>query len=113
MTTKTEIRFYLDENVENQIAKGLRTRGIDVMTTAESGHMGWKDEEHLAFGLAERRIIFTHDDDFLRLHNQGKPHAGIVYCKQQTRTVKQILRGLILIYEILQPEDMANHLERL
>jgi predicted nuclease of predicted toxin-antitoxin system len=109
----TEIRFYLDENVDNQIAKGLRTRQIDVLTTAEAEHRGWKDEEHLAFALKEGRVIFTQDSDFLKLHAQGKQHAGIIYCKPQTRTHKQILRGLILIYEILQPEDMANHIERI
>src|SRR5664279_5449150 len=96
--TKTEIRFYLDENVSYQIARGLRTRGIDVLTTAEAGHIGWKDEEHLTFAFAEQRVIITQDRDYLRLDAQGKPHAGIAYYKPQTRTLKQILRGLILIY---------------
>jgi predicted nuclease of predicted toxin-antitoxin system len=109
----SEIRFYLDENVDSQVAKGLRTRQIDVLTTAEAEHRGWKDEEHLTFALQEGRVIFTQDSDFLKLHAAGKPHAGIVYCKPQTCTLKQIIRGLILIYEILQPEDMHNHIEHL
>ena len=109
----TEIRFYLDENADNQIAKGLRANRIDVLTTAEAGHIGWTDEEHLDFALAEKRVIFTQDRDFLRLHAQRRQHAGIVYCKQRTRTIKQILRGLILIYEILTPEDMQNNIEHL
>ncbi len=113
MTTKVEIRFYLDENVENQIAKGLRTLQIDALTTAEANHIGWKDEEHLAFALAEQRVIVTQDSDFLKLHAHGHPHAGIAYYKPQTRTPKQILRGLLLIYEILQPRDMKNHIEYL
>ena len=113
MTTKTEIRFYLDENVDNQVAKGLRTRKIDVLTTAEADHIGWKDEQHLAFALEERRVIVTQDRDFLRLDTQGLPHAGIVYYKPQTRMLKQILRGLILICEVLEPEDMENRVERI
>jgi predicted nuclease of predicted toxin-antitoxin system len=107
----TEIRFYLDENVDNQITKGLRAYRIHVLTTAEAGLIGWKDEQHLAFALAEGCVIFTQDRDFLRLHAQGRQHAGIIYCKQQTRTIKQILRGLILIYEILELEDMRNNVE--
>jgi predicted nuclease of predicted toxin-antitoxin system len=113
MTTKPEIRFYLDENVENQIAKGLRTRSIDALTTGEADHMGWKDEQHLAFARSEQCVIVTQDTDFLKLHAQGQPHAGIAYYKAQMRTPKQILRGLLLIYELLQPEDMKNHIEYL
>lgn len=108
-----KIRFYLDENVDNDIAKGLRTREINVITTAEANHIGWTDAEHLAFALKENRVIFTHDSDFLRFHAQGHKHCGIVYCKSQTRTLKQIIRGLILIYELLQLEDMENRIERL
>ena len=109
----TDIRFYLDENVENQIAKGLRTRQIDVLTTGEADHIGWKDIQHLVFALAEQRVIVTQDSDFLKLHAQGQEHAGIVYYKPQAHTPKQILRRLLLIYEIFEPEDMKNHLEYL
>ena len=113
MMTRIEIRFYLDENVENQIAKSLRTRSIDVLTTHEADHIGWKDEQHLEFARVEQRVIVTQDTDFLKLHAEEHPHAGIVYYKPQTRTPKQILRELLVIYEILQPEDMKNHIEYL
>ncbi len=111
--TQNRIRFYLDEHIDKQIAKGLRTRQIDVLTTVEAGRMGHKDHEHLAFALAEQRVMVTQDADFLILHAQGEPHAGIIYYKPQTRTVKQVLRGLILIYEILEAADMKNHIERI
>ncbi len=113
MMTPNEIRFYFDENVKTLVAKGLRTRGIDVLTTADAGHIGWRDEAHLAFAQAENRVIVTQDADFLRLHASGHLHAGIVYYKPQARTVKQILRGLILIWEILDSDDMKNHIEHL
>jgi hypothetical protein len=94
------IRFYLDEN--------LRNRGIDVVTTPEAGNMGLDDEGHLAFALAEGRVIVTQDGDFLGLARKGMPHAGIVYSEPRSRTVKEIIRGLILIYEVLIPDDMRN-----
>jgi hypothetical protein len=37
------IRFYLDENITNEIAEGLRTLGIDVLTTSEAEKMGASD----------------------------------------------------------------------
>lgn len=49
----------------------------------------------------------------LRLHDRGFPHAGIAYCAQRSRTVKQMLRQLMAIYRDLTPEDMMNHVEYL
>jgi predicted nuclease of predicted toxin-antitoxin system len=108
---KINIRFYTDENVENQISVGLRTRQIDVITTPEAGTMGFSDAEHVAFALAERRVIITQDADFIILASQGMEHAGIVYYKPQSRTTKQIIRGLLRLYEQLSAEDMLNRVE--
>jgi predicted nuclease of predicted toxin-antitoxin system len=105
------IRFHLDEHIHPAVANGLRRRGIDVTTAADAGLRGATDEEHLAFARAERRVIVTHDDDDLRLHQQGIPHAGIVYCRQQTRSIGEMLRTLILIWAVLTPEEMENHVE--
>jgi predicted nuclease of predicted toxin-antitoxin system len=113
MATKNRIRFYLDENVDKQVAVGLRTRGVDVQTPSAAGNLGREDQEHLVYARDEGRVIITQDADFLRLHAQGQHHAGIVYYKPQTRTIKQILRRLLLIYEVLQSEDMQDHIEYL
>jgi predicted nuclease of predicted toxin-antitoxin system len=63
-----QIKFHLDENVSNAVAEGLRRRGIDVTTTPEQTLMGASDPEQLAFALKQQRVIFTQDDDFLKLH---------------------------------------------
>jgi len=104
------IRFYMDEHVPRAVTAGLRRRGVDVVTTQEAGLHPASDEQHLVFALQEGRVIFTQDADFLRLHAAGVPHGGIVYVRQQT-PVSQMLRGLMLIHDVLAPEDMANHVE--
>jgi predicted nuclease of predicted toxin-antitoxin system len=76
------IRFHLDENVDPAIAEGLRRHGIDVTTTPDAGLLHAPDEDHIAFGIAHRRVVFTQDQDFLRLHAAGRPHAGIAFCHQ-------------------------------
>ena len=53
------IKFYTDEHVPNAVVKGLRLRGIDVLTTKEANRLGATDDEHLAFANKEGRIIFT------------------------------------------------------
>lgn len=106
-----EIKFYLDENVANAVANGLRHRNIDVLTTPEANNIGADDKTQLQFALDEERVIVTQDDDMLRLASENIEHAGIAYYKPQTRTVKQILQALNLIYEVLTPEEMYNHIE--
>jgi predicted nuclease of predicted toxin-antitoxin system len=88
------IRFHLDENCPNSIAEGLRRRGIDVTTTPEVGLRGAVDEDQLAGCLAEGRVLFSYDDDMLRLAATGVPHAGIVYCQQRRRKIGEIVRGV-------------------
>ncbi len=71
------VRFHLDEHISFHIAAGLRRRKIDVTTPADSGLIGATDMEHLVFASAQRRVVVTHDGDFLRLHAQGVAHTGI------------------------------------
>ena len=71
------IRFHLDECCDPAIAAGLRRRNIDVTTTHEAGLIQAEDEAQAAYGLAESRVVFTHDADFLRLQTKGLPHAGM------------------------------------
>jgi hypothetical protein len=104
------VNFYLDEHVPRAVVSGLRRRGVDVLTLQEAGMLGAEDEAHLALATQQGRVIFTQDADFLRLHATGIEHAGIVYVPQHT-PVGYILRGLMLIYEVLEPEDMKNRLE--
>jgi predicted nuclease of predicted toxin-antitoxin system len=105
------IRFHLDENCPKAIAGGLRRQGIEVTTTPEAGLLGEVDEEQTAYALSERRVIFTQDRDFLRINAAGIPHAGIVYCEKDTRSIGNIITALILIWEIYEPEELVNRVE--
>jgi len=107
------LRFHLDEVCDPRIAAGLRQRGVDVSTTAEAKLFGAPDEEHLAYGRMQWRVIVTHDADSLRLHAAGIMHAGIVYSPQQARPLGELIRLLVLIWELLEPGEMQNHVEYL
>ena len=80
-------------------------------TTVDAGLLGAPDTTHVAFAVAEGRVIVTNDADFLRLHDQGVAHPGIVYYHQQNRSVGEIIRALELIWEILEPDEIANRVE--
>jgi predicted nuclease of predicted toxin-antitoxin system len=105
------IQFHLDENCHRAIAEGLRRRGVDVTTTPGAGLLTAADEEQLAYCLEHGRIVFTQDRDFLRLHAAGTSHSGIVYCDKDTRSIGEIIQGLVLIWETIEPAQMARHVE--
>ena len=107
------IRFHLDEHCDPAIAEGLRRHGIDVTTTPEADLRGAADEEHIAYALANGRVIFTQDRDFLRNNAVGMPHAGLAYCRQQSRSLGEIIDSLALIWELLEPGEMAGRVEYL
>lgn|SRR5262249_55579874 len=104
------VRFHLDEHISSAIALALRRRGIDVTTTAEAGMLGAEDIAHLDFARKSGRVMVSNDDDFLRLHANSYPHAGIAYCKQGARSVGEMIHTLILIYELMSPDEMIGQI---
>lgn len=105
-----DVRFYTDVHVARAVVSGLRLRGVDVVTVAEAGLLGASDEEHLSFARAKVRAIFTQDSDFLALAARGCPHPGIIYAPQQTPP-GAIIRGLMLIHQIMTAEEMIGAIE--
>lgn len=105
-----KLRYLTDENVSRAVILGLRQRGVDVLSIPDAGMIAASDEEILSFALAQGRVIFTQDDDFLRLAASGEPHAGIAYAHQSTPT-GDVIRGLMLIYQVLAAEEMRNQVE--
>jgi len=105
------IRFHLDENVNPAVADGLRRRGADVTISQEANLLGAPDERQIAFGLADDRILVTHDEDLLSFAKRGIPHAGIAFCHPETRSVGQIIAALLLIRDCLTKSEMRDHVE--
>lgn len=73
---------------------------------------GATDEQHLEFAHAVGRVLFTQDEDFLQLHATGKEHSGIVFTSQGM-SIGNIIRGLMLVFQLMEPEEMKNHVEYL
>lgn len=107
------IRFHLDENVHSAVAEALRRRGIDVTTTPDADLVGASDHQHLSFALDQRRVVVTHDVDFLRLHSRGAEHAGIAYCHAGKRTLRELVAALSLLSVSTPAADMTNRLKYL
>ena len=105
------ILFHLDENCDPRIAAGLRLHGIDVTTTVDAGLLQAPDADHFAYAIAQRRVIVTQDSDFLRIAAAGHEHLGIVFSPAQLRSIGQVIRGLQLIWDVYESEEMRNRIE--
>jgi predicted nuclease of predicted toxin-antitoxin system len=105
------IRFHLDEDVDPDVAHGLRLRGVDVTTAHDAGLLAASDEAHLEFALIERRVVVTHDADYLALAARGIQHAGIVYSPMSRRTIGEMVRYLALMCDCLEDDEMTGRVE--
>lgn len=95
------------------VARGLRRRGIDCLTTQEAGNFGSDDPDQLDFATAEKRMIVTFDVDYIVLHSGGATHSGIVWTSEQKYTIGQLILKLSGLHILHTADDMLNHLEYL
>ena len=73
--------LYSNENVALSVVQHLRSMGHDVLTSYEAGNANQRipDAEVLEYARTQSRILLTNNRrDFIRLHNQGTPHVGIL-----------------------------------
>ena len=104
------IRFYADVHVPRSVTLALRRRGVDVLTAQDTSMELATDKEHLARAMTEGRVLVSQDADFLALHVSGISRSGIAYARQGT-PIGDMVRGLLLIFDILTPDEMINQVE--
>jgi predicted nuclease of predicted toxin-antitoxin system len=74
-----DARFLADQNIDELVTGHLRSRGVDIVTTAELGPTRASDYEVLAQATASRRTLLTHDTGFGDLvFREGQPHSGVL-----------------------------------
>jgi predicted nuclease of predicted toxin-antitoxin system len=107
------IRFFFDQHIPPAVARGLRRRGVDVLTAQEAGRCGLPDPDQLQFATAEERVVMTFDRDYLALHASSVPHAGIVWCRATKYTIGQLIQLLFLLGHVTDRGGMRNYVEYL
>ncbi len=109
------IKIYTNESVPVAIAEGLKRRGIDARSCRDVGNYGLPDEQQFDYACQNGLVIFTHDDDFLKLNAeymaQGREHPGLIYAHQRDYSIGECIRRIKLIVDVLSPEEMRDHIE--
>lgn len=111
------VAFYMDEQVEDAITRGLRRRGVDVLRVQDDGHSQTDDEIILDRAVALNRVVFTRDNDFLAIAHRrlesGTPFFGVVYAHMTGPTVGQCVIDLEIIATASGPDDWWNTVQYL
>jgi Domain of unknown function (DUF5615) len=112
----TRIRWYLDEDaMARHLVRGLRSRGVDVLTPFEAGWVGEPDADQLRHASRLGRTLFTFNvADFCRLHakllGSGQYHAGIVVANRRKFRLGELVHGLARLTSERRAEQMVNQL---
>lgn len=106
------LRYYFDEHMDPEIAKHLRKRGVDVLTTQEARRANQKidDADQLAYATSLGRTLVTEEKrEFHALH-QRLQHAGIIILQRKAGLGK-FIEYLEYAAFVLEPEYMRDRLE--
>src|SRR5204862_4877740 len=83
------------ENFPLPVVRKLREFGHDVLTSLEAGNanLSIEDDQVLSFASSQERAVLTlNRKHFVRLHQSGQQHFGIVACSYDPDFLEQACR---------------------
>ena len=113
------IRLLTDENIDNDIMRGLARRlpQLDFVSVRDVGLAGSPDLVLLEWAAKEQRIMLTHDintmvPDANQLVAQGEPMAGVIFVPERLE-IGRAINDLVIVLECSTESDMRDRIERL
>ena len=107
----SKIRFYIDENVQIEVASQLIQHGIEAISAKSLEKLGDSDANHLKRATEMGYVLCTHDRYFLRMSAKGEKHAGIVFAEQYQSSIGGWVRELRKLHENVSAEAMVGRVE--
>ena len=105
------LRLYMDHHVHAGITRGLRPRGVDVLTAYEDDHREVDDAALLDRAHALGRLLLSQDEDLLReaasRQQAGVPFAGVIYAHQSI-SIGRIINDLEIIVQAGTVDDALD-----
>ena len=102
--------------MDGDLVRGLRSRGIDVVTAADCGMIRRRDEDHLSLAAVQGRALYSFNvADFHEIHTEwietGRDHAGIILAQQKRYSTGEQIRRLLRLMGSLTGEAMRSREE--
>lgn len=108
-----KLRFYLDENMDPEIAEQLRQRGLDVLAARDVSLLSVSDGVQLRYAAAQGRLLCTKDAGFADPANWEIDHFGIAYFPNANLGIGYAVTALLQLYRNETADSMKNSLRYL
>ena len=109
------VRLYADVHVPFAISTELSVRGVDILTSQADHTTQLDDHALLARATALGRVLFSQDDDLLRVagewQRRGTAFTGLVYAHQLRISIGQCVADLELIANATSPDEWVSRVE--
>ncbi|MDI6793469.1 MAG: DUF5615 family PIN-like protein [bacterium] len=109
-----KLKLYLDEDLSPVLAKALRSKGFDVISSHETGMNGKSDEEQLKYATSQQRAILSFNvGDYAILaksfYQEKHDHFGIIVSRKIE--LKELIRCALNLLRKVQQKEMKNRFE--
>lgn len=109
-----KLKLYLDEDLSPVVARALRDKGFDVVSSHETGMNGKSDEEQFNYALSQRRAILSFNiGDYAILaksfYQQRQDHFGIIVSRKVG--VKELIRCTLNLMRKVDQKQMKNRFD--
>lgn len=111
----TMLALYIDEDsMDGDLVAALRARGVDVITAADAGMLGYSDPEQLEYATSQGRVLYSFNrGDFYCLHTnyltEGRTHGGIILAPQQRYSIGTQLRQILELIGTKTAEEIQDN----
>jgi predicted nuclease of predicted toxin-antitoxin system len=106
--------FYMDVHVPLAITRGLRRRGVDVLTAQEDQTARLSDPELLRRARELGRFLFSQDEDLIaeavRCQREGAPFATVVFSRQLDLSIGRCVGALETLAKAAGPDDVQGQI---
>jgi hypothetical protein len=106
----SEIKFYLDENIDKSVTEQLLLWGVDAVSVHSLDLRGETDVNHLQRAFEMGRVLCTHDQDFIRLATETTSHAGIAFAQHYQASIGGWVRALRSLHAQSTAEQLQGNL---
>jgi predicted nuclease of predicted toxin-antitoxin system len=106
------LALYIDVHVPMAVTESLRRKGLDILTSQDDGTATQDDEVLLARANELGRVLFSQDQDFLRItaewQRTGRPFVGVLFAAQQGVSLGRLADDLELLLTCCEPEELRD-----
>ena len=106
--------LYMDVHVPLPITRGLRRRGVDVLTAQEDGTTRFADADLLRRARERGRLLFSQDEDLIveavQCQRAGVACATVIFARQLDLSIGRCIADLEAVSQAALPEDAEGQI---